>query len=221
MLDEQLPHIAKILDVGCGTGQMTNFLGLGWGRTVIGADLCVNSLKLARAFRDRLAINNAHFVQANLFRPPFAPAGFDAVIANGVLQHAIDCRDAFRSIAQLVRPGGAVIVGLYNWLGRLPALWWRSLVGNGDAAMRGRRLRGYPLETRHSMDEVMEWFKAEGFDFTASIPTIGDVEFSDRMPLFEVQPVGSRLDRLSSEIELLLTGGGDGGHFIMIGRKRQ
>jgi hypothetical protein len=71
------------------------------------------------------------------------------------------------------------------------------------------------------MDELLEWFNAEGFDFTASIPTIGDTEFSDRMALFEVRPAGSRLDRLSSEIELLLTGGKDGGLYIMIGRKRR
>jgi SAM-dependent methyltransferase len=61
MLDEQIPHTASILDIGCGTGQMTNFLGMGWGRTVIGADLSRNSLMLAKEFRDRFAINNAHF----------------------------------------------------------------------------------------------------------------------------------------------------------------
>ena len=65
MLGEQLPHSASILEIGCGTGQMTNFIGMGWGRTVVGADLCLNSLKLAKKFRDRFGINNAHFVQAN------------------------------------------------------------------------------------------------------------------------------------------------------------
>jgi hypothetical protein len=78
----------------------------------------------------------------------------------------------------------------------------------------------HPHETRHSMDELLEWFKAEGFDFTASIPTIGDVEFSESMPLFDAQSAGNRWDRLSSEIDLLLTGGRDGGLHIMIGRRR-
>jgi ubiquinone/menaquinone biosynthesis C-methylase UbiE/uncharacterized protein YbaR (Trm112 family) len=239
MLDEQLPHSASILEIGCGTGQMTNFIGMGWGRTVIGADLCMNSLKLAKKFRDRFGINNAHFVQANLFRPPFEPASFDVVISNGVLHHTSDCRGAFRSIARFVKPGGIIIVGLYNWLGHLPTLWVRALIERwGRAAtVFDHRLRGaggdvrsetwymdqyrHPHETRHSMDELLQWFNAEGFDFTASIPTIGDVEFSDRMALFEVQPAGSRMDRLSSEIELLLTGGKDSGLYIMIGRKRR
>jgi hypothetical protein len=70
------------------------------------------------------------------------------------------------------------------------------------------------------MDEVLEWFEDEGFDFTASIPTIGDTEFSQRTALFEPRATGRRRERLSSEIEMLLTGGKDGGLFVMVGRKR-
>ena len=63
---------------------------MGWGRTVIGADLCLNSLRLAKSFRDRCSIANAQFVQMNLFRPPFADASFDLVVSNGVLHHTSD-----------------------------------------------------------------------------------------------------------------------------------
>ena len=238
MLDEQIPHACKILEVGCGTGQMTNFLAMRWGRSAIGADLCMNSLRLASDFRDRFGIVNAHFVQINLFRPPFPPASFDVVFSNGVLHHTSDCHGAFRAIAPLVKPGGVIMVGLYNRLGRLPTLWRRALIERfGRAAMPlDRRLRGtaedlrrqawymdqyrHPHETRHGMDEVLSWFDAAGFDFTASVPTIGDVEFSDRIALFETAPPGSRMDRLSTEIEMLLSGGRDGGLFIMAGRRR-
>src|SRR3989344_135529 len=51
LLDEQLPYDAKILEAGCGTGQLSNFLATTWGRAVIGADLCLNSLKLAQEFK--------------------------------------------------------------------------------------------------------------------------------------------------------------------------
>jgi SAM-dependent methyltransferase len=237
MLDQQVPHDARIAEFGCGTGQMTNFLGMGWGRTAIGVDICLNSLSLAKGFRDRFSINNAHFVQANLFRPPFAPASFDLVISNGVLHHTGDCAGAFRAIAALIKPGGFLAVGLYNWLGRLPTLWRRALIERfgQSAAVLDHRLRGqgeaarrqawymdqyrHPHETRHSMDELLGWFAEQGFHFTAAIPTIGDASFTEDMPLFAPRSPGTRRQRLASELEMLLTGGQDGGLFIMIGRK--
>jgi hypothetical protein len=137
-----------------------------------------------------------------------------------------------------VKPGGYVVIGLYNWLGRLPTLWLRSLVRTfGDFAalldgrMRREQDRGrrqawlmdqykHPHETKHSIDEVLDWFDQAGFDFMSCIPTIGDTEFTEDKQLFEPHPRGSYLDRLSTELELLLSGGVDGGLYIMIGRKR-
>jgi SAM-dependent methyltransferase len=238
LLDEQLPRGAAILEVGCGTGQMSNFLGMGWGRTVIGADICMNSLGLANGFRNRFSINNAHFVQMNLFRPAFREGTFDVVWSNGVLHHTSDCAGAFRSIARLVKPGGFIIVGLYNWLGRYPTLWRRWLIehfglvgalldprmrGKGEAARREAWFMDqykHPHETKHSMCEVLGWFDATGFEFTSSVPTIGDVEFSDDLRLFEPQSPRRTIDRISTEVEMLLSGGTDGGLYIMIGRKK-
>lgn len=238
LLDEQVSHDATILEVGCGTGQMTNFLGMGWGRTVIGSDICLNSLALAKAFRDRFSINNVQFLQSNLFRPPFAEGSFDLVISNGVLHHTSDCAGAFQSIARLVKPGGNIIIGLTNWLGGLPRVWRSRLINvldvagttlgyrardRGEMARRKLWFRDqyqHPHETRHSMTELLGWFDAAGFDYTASIPTIGDRELGADMRLFDLHSTGTSWDRLSSEIEMLLSGGGDG-RFIMIGRRRR
>src|SRR5271166_481373 len=98
LLDEQVSHDAIILEVACGTGQMTNFLGMGWGSTVIGSDICLNWLAPAKAFRDRLSINNAQFVQSDLFRIPFAESSFDLVIWNGMRHRTSNCVGTFRSI---------------------------------------------------------------------------------------------------------------------------
>jgi SAM-dependent methyltransferase len=238
LFDDQIAGTAKILEVGCGTGQMTNFLAMKPGRTVVGSDICLNSLGLAVGFRDRFAINNAHFVQMNLFDPFFRRHSFDVVISNGVLHHTADAAAAFRSVQELVKPGGYAIIGLYNWLGRLPTLWLRSLVHRfGDfAALLDSRMRRerdlgrrrawfmdqykHPHETKHSIDEVMNWFDRAGFDFMSCIPTIGDTEFTPDMKLFEPHAGGRYLDRLSTELEMLMSGGKDGGLYIMIGRKR-
>jgi SAM-dependent methyltransferase len=238
ILDEQIPPNALVLDAGSGTGQLTNFLGMDWRRRVIGADVCMNSLKLASDFRDRFGIVNADFLQMNLFRPPFADASMDVIISNGVLHHTADPEGGFRAILAKLKPGGYVLVGLYNWLGRLPTLWRRRLIevfGDRMAAfdhrLRGERLNTgrwaawfrdqykHPHESKHSMDEVLGWFKRHRVEFLSSIPSIGDVEFDENEPIFAAHSSGTRLDRLSTEIEMLLSGGTDGGLYIMIGRK--
>ena len=120
LLNEQIPLGAKILEVGCGTGQMSNYLGLKWGRTVFGTDLSLNALKLGQEFKNKNNIANVLFINMNLFRPSFKQQTFDVVICNGVLHHTSDPFLGFQSIARLVKDGGHIIIGLYNRYGRVP-----------------------------------------------------------------------------------------------------
>lgn len=210
VLDEQIPHTAtptSILDVGCGTGQLANFLAMSWGRRVVGIDVSATALRVAQEFRDRFSINNAEFLRMDLFQPTLPDNSFDFVIANRVLHHTPDAAAGFHEITRLVKPGGAIVVSLYNRLGRLPALLWHAL----------RRTPQAPA-SRHSYDEVLGWFADNGVQFTSALPTIGDTEFDPRVPLFEPQPAGRYLDRLSTEIEQMMTAAGQG-LFVMIGRR--
>lgn len=120
LLDEQIPFGAKILEVGCGTGQLANFLAATWGRTVFGTDISLNSLKLGQEFKEKNHINNCGFFQMNLFKPVFKPESFDFVICNGVLHHTYDPFKGFETISKLVKKEGFIIIGLYNTYGRIP-----------------------------------------------------------------------------------------------------
>ena len=240
LLDEQLPDGAAVAEIGCGTGQLTNFLGMHWNRRVIGTDLCFNSLRLAKGFRDRFEIANAAFLQMNLFRPALRPEAFDAVISNGVLHHTGDPIGGFQSIARLVKPGGLAIIGLYNTIGRLPTDFRRfvfRVTGDRlrtlDSHLRNpqyteARKRAWfmdqykhPRESKHSYDEVLyEWFDAHGFDFLSSVPKIGPSPFSQKERLFEPHSPGTKVSRFLTQLDMLVRGGVDGALFIMVGRKR-
>ena len=240
LLDDQVPLSASILEVGCGTGQLSNFMASSArSRTVFGADLSFASLKLGETFRHTHQINNLGFCQMNLFRPAFKPASFDLVISNGVLHHTSDPYAAFKSIAELVRPRGFVAIGLYNSFARIPTDLRRLLFNlMGDRlAFLDRRLRRTvglneprwrawfrdqyknPHESKHTIDEVLGWFDSVGFEFVSSIPRTDRKVVTPADKLFQPHSRATALDRVAVQLRMLLAGGQDGGLFVMIGRK--
>src|SRR5271165_5281645 len=189
LLDEQIPFGSRVLEVGCGTGQLSNFLGLTWGRTVFAADACLNSLKLAERFRKANQIKSVAFLQMNLFQPVFRPDTFDFVICNGVLHHTSDPFLGFQTIAKLVKPGGVILIGLYNKYSRLATDLVRLMLNVSgdrlqflDPRLRDKnadKVRQHtwfmdrfknPHESKHSIAEVQHWFEVSGFDLLNSIP---------------------------------------------------
>ncbi len=240
LLNKQIRYNVKILDAGCGTGQLANYLGIASGRTVFAADMSLNSLKLAIAFKYKCNIENTAFLQMNLFRPVFKPETFDMVISNGVLHHTSDPYAAFRSLLRLVKKEGFIAVGLYNKYGRIPRDLRRlifRLTGDRFHSLDPRlrqdttELRKHtwfadqylnPHESRHTMDEVLRWFNRNGVEFINSIPKPSPFgSFSENEKLFKKNPVETRLERLLVQLGMCLSGAKEGGLFIMIGRKEK
>jgi len=239
LLDQQLPGGATVLEAGCGTGQLSNFLGIQWNRSVFGSDMCLNSLRLAEDFRSRSDIKNAGFLQMNLFRPAFREEAFEVVICNGVLHHTGDPLGGFKSLSRLVKPSGYIVIGLYNTIGRLFTDMRRFLfkisadklrflddhVRNknyNEARKRAWFMDQYkhPHESKHSYSEVIQWFETNGFEFLFSVPKIDPGPFDKDEHLFEPHDKGSRFTRFMTEVDMLMRGGVDGGLFIMIGQKK-
>ena len=239
LLDEQIPYNSRVLEIGCGTGQLANFLAAGC-RTVVGTDLCMNSLRLAEQFRRENELARVRFVQMNLFKPALRPEEFDVVLCNGVLHHTSDPFGGFATISRLVRPGGHIVIGLYNKYGRLfldarrvmfkltggrfktidPYLRKTKMsAGKRDAWFHDQYC--HPHESKHTMGEVLEWFDKCGFDFINGVPKLRPWEpFTDREQLFVPTSSGNTFERGLSQAKLVLTGNQEGGFYIMIGRKR-
>ena len=97
-LDQQLPSGVTIIECGCGTGQLSNFLSIP-NRTVLAADMCMNSLRLGKKFSREHELRNVQFMQMNLHRPSFKPRSFQLVISNGVLMTTPDPFAGFQSIS--------------------------------------------------------------------------------------------------------------------------
>src|SRR5216117_2893711 len=119
LLDQAIPGDARILEIGCGTGQMSLYLTRA-DRLVIGADLTRTSLELAVAAAHRFKLDRVLFLETDLHHPGLRAGSFDVVYSSGVLHHTPNPRAAFAGIAQLARPGGMIVLGVYNAIARLP-----------------------------------------------------------------------------------------------------
>lgn len=238
LLDEQIPFGSLVVECGCGTGQLSNFLSVG-NRTVLGTDICMNSLRLAQAFKDRHGLKRAHFLQMNLFQPVLKPGRFDLVISNGVLHHTADPFLGFRSICRLLKPKGHIIIGLYHKYGRLltdlrrmlfqvnrDAFIWLDARLSNPRTGETRRNTWFadqylnPHESKHTVSEVLGWFAQTGIQFVKSIPkTKLGASFSENEPLFQYEDPGTNAERWLKEVMMTLTNSGDSGFFVVIGRK--
>src|SRR6266581_595983 len=239
LLDEQVPFGARVLECGCGTGQLSMFLGIA-PRTVFGTDVCVNSLRLGEEFKERFGLSGVHLLQMNLFRPVFRAGSFDLVICNGVLHHTPDPLLGLKTTAALARPGGFVLVGLYHRFGRVISNTRRMLfrlfgerVAFLDPNLRAKHTSSakkhawfmdqykHPHESRHTISEVLRWLPQAGLEFVKSIPsTIPFQSFSESERLFEAEVPGNRVERLVAELGMAFSGSRQGGFFIVIARRR-
>jgi SAM-dependent methyltransferase len=238
LLDAQIPFGARVIECGCGTGQLTNFLSIA-NRTVIGTDLCLNSLRMALAFKQQNDLDRAHFYQMNLFRPCFRPERFDLVISNGVLHHTSDPFLGFESIGRLVKPGGYILIGLYHRYGRLATDVRRTVFNAShdrflfldrhasDVRVSQEKRRAWfldqyknPHESKHTVGEVAGWLERGGFAFVTSVPrTRPFAPLRDGESLFKPDRQGSALERLLVNLGMVVSGHREGGFFVVIARK--
>ncbi len=238
-LEESIPYNSDVLEMGCGTGQLANYLGISH-RRVIGADLCLNSLALAEAFRKQHGLSRVRFLQSNLFRPPFLAEQFDVVICSGVLHHTSDPRGGFEALVALLKPGGHLVIGLYHRYGRLLTdlrRWlFRATGGRArwlDPVLRrsglsGKKRRAWfedqyrnPHESKHTVAEIVGWFEDADIQLVRGIPALRPEDDGlAGTSLFEAQPRGTALEnRIVQWTQTLAAGQKEGGLFIMIGKK--
>lgn len=95
----------RILDVGCGSGELTGDL-TGPGRFVVGVEPSSAQLRrCARHHDDRCTIAGAASEAL-----PFASHSFDAVVSSCTIKHWRDMAQGLNECARLVRPGGLLVI---------------------------------------------------------------------------------------------------------------
>ncbi len=119
----------ELLVAGCGTGQESADLARQLpDARVLAVDLSLASLGYARRKARGLGIANVEYAQADILELPSLGRTFDVISSVGVLHHLADPLAGWRALAQCLRPGGFMQVGLYSELGRRDIVAARSFV---------------------------------------------------------------------------------------------
>lgn len=114
----ELAGRARVLDVGCGDGQVGRMLRRRGADSVVGVDPTWNQIVVAAARGEVLA------VRADAAHLPFADASFDAVCACLVFEHIRDVDGAIAEVARVLRPGGLFAFFLNHPLLQTPGSGW-------------------------------------------------------------------------------------------------
>lgn len=197
-----LPLPARsILDAGCGPGADLNYLADRHpGTRVFGIDAndAIEVPARATATSPRVTV-----LRASVLEPPFRTGSFDFVYSYGVLHHTEDPARGFARLADLVAPGGRILIYVYTDLREEPAL--RAALAAVTAVRR--------LTTRLSPRAVLGLARlgAPVVYFLFGLPaamlrrTTRGGQIAERLPFnFVASPtgaVGDLYDRFSAPIE--------------------
>ena len=107
-----------ILEAGCGAGRFTQ-IALETGAEVVSFDL---SLAIEAASRNNAGADRLCMFQASIYEIPLRTASFDKIFCMGVLQHCPDVAAAFQSLVPFLRPGGEIVIDVYEKTTGFPPL---------------------------------------------------------------------------------------------------
>ncbi|MBS0214092.1 MAG: bifunctional 2-polyprenyl-6-hydroxyphenol methylase/3-demethylubiquinol 3-O-methyltransferase UbiG [Proteobacteria bacterium] len=153
---------ARVLDVGCGGGLLSESLA-GEGAHVVATDLAAELIEIAKL----------HLLESQAARPELhvdyrvaavedlaaaTPAGFDAIACMELLEHVPDPASVIRACAALLKPGGRLFVSTLN---RTPAAFALAIVGaEYVAGLLPKGTHSYAQFIRPS--ELAAWLREAG-----------------------------------------------------------
>jgi demethylmenaquinone methyltransferase/2-methoxy-6-polyprenyl-1,4-benzoquinol methylase len=142
----QLEPGARVIDVGCGTGDLCRVLGRARLRAV-GIDMAAGMLAKAHTA--------APLVRADALHLPIGDAALDGAVSGFALRNVVDIAACFREAARVIRPGGrAVFLEVSEppnpLVRRLHALYFRRVVPLVGGLLSDRRAYEYlPASTAY------------------------------------------------------------------------
>lgn len=121
----------RILDAGCGSGQLTRHLAQ-YADPDASINACDFSVEMLRRARRRLENFAIQFVLGDLTQLPFADASFDCVTCGYAIEHLSNARSGLSELARVLCVGGRMLLLTTEnkWSGQLTASMWNCRAYN-------------------------------------------------------------------------------------------
>ncbi|HTA66578.1 MAG TPA: bifunctional 2-polyprenyl-6-hydroxyphenol methylase/3-demethylubiquinol 3-O-methyltransferase UbiG [Xanthomonadaceae bacterium] len=178
---------AAVLDIGCGGGLLSEALA-GEGAEVIALDLAPELIEIAKLHllesqATRPALRIDYRLQSAESLAVEMPARFDAIACMEMLEHVPDPGSVVRVCANLLKPGGRLVVSTLN---RTPAAFALAIVGaEYVAGLLPKGTHSYAQFIRPS--ELAAWLREAGLE-------LEDVSGLHYNPLTHAAAIGRRTD---------------------------
>lgn len=109
-LESAVGRGARVLDVACGTGDLSLTIAERCGARVVGLDFCRPMLDIARRKSTGRGTDAPPFVEGDALSLPFAEGEFDAATIAFGLRNLASVEGGLAELLRVTRPGGAVFV---------------------------------------------------------------------------------------------------------------
>jgi SAM-dependent methyltransferase len=120
IVTEQLRGAERVLDIGCGEGQIARHVVQTVGSSlVVGVDASAAQLAVARERG-----GGVHYARGNADALPVPTAAFDAAVACLVFEHIENVDGALAEVARCLAPGGIFLFLLNHPLLQVPGSGW-------------------------------------------------------------------------------------------------
>jgi SAM-dependent methyltransferase len=140
-----VPVNRRWLDVGCGTGAVTDeALRLGSPSEVVGVDRSLDYVRYARA---QVPDPRAHFVAGSAAALPFPDSYIDAAVCGLVINFVPEPGRAAAEMTRVTRPGGAVGAYVWDYAGEMQLMryFWDAAVAIDPRAVELDEGPRFPL----------------------------------------------------------------------------
>lgn len=184
---------AKILDVGCGTGEID--LGLADGkRSILAIDNNIKSIEIAKhrakKFKRKVQFRHYDFIKNSLPKNHY-----DFIYSIGVLHHTLQPEENFKRLITSLKVGGYITIGIYNPYGSFKVRLKRGilkLLAGDDFEKKIEIYRklfyrrpltlhekiavadafANPYRRYYTFEQLLGWFKKNNIEYLDSVPPI-------------------------------------------------